>query len=251
MMKSIGIPVMVFLWSGTVFAAHPLITDDAGTQGKGKFQLEVNGEYSRNNEDGATENAAGAATLLSYGLADDRDVVLGVPYQHIRTNDSGTATVEGGVSDVSLELKWRFYQEDGLAFALKPGITLPTGDDEKGMGAGKVAYSLFFIATRELNPWAFSLNLGYRRNENTADERVDIWHASLASEAEVVKNLKAVANIGIESSPDRTSSAPPAFILGGVIYALSENVDVDFGVKSGLHTSEVDYAILAGTTLRF
>ena len=251
MIKSIGMPVMVFLWSGTVFAAHPLITDDAGTQGKGKLQLEVNGEYTRESEDGAAGTASGAAAILSYGLADDRDIVLGVPYQHIRTNDSGTATVEGGVSDASLELKWRFYQENGLAVALKPGITLPTGDDEKGMGAGKVTYSLFFIAARELNPWAFSLNLGYRRKENTADERVGVWHASLASQVEVFKNLKAVANIGIESSPDRTSSAPPAFVLGGAIYALSENVDVDFGVKSGLHTSAVDYAILAGTTLRF
>jgi hypothetical protein len=27
------------------WAAHPLITDDAGTQGKGKFQLELNGQY--------------------------------------------------------------------------------------------------------------------------------------------------------------------------------------------------------------
>jgi len=27
------------------WAAHPLITDDTGTQGKGKFQLELNGQY--------------------------------------------------------------------------------------------------------------------------------------------------------------------------------------------------------------
>ena len=26
-------------------ATHPLITDDAGTQGKGKSQLELNGQY--------------------------------------------------------------------------------------------------------------------------------------------------------------------------------------------------------------
>lgn len=35
----------VVLTSGTAFAAHPLITDDTGTQGQGKFQLEVNGEW--------------------------------------------------------------------------------------------------------------------------------------------------------------------------------------------------------------
>lgn len=34
---------VVIASAGAAFAAHPLITDDTGTQGKGKFQLEVNG----------------------------------------------------------------------------------------------------------------------------------------------------------------------------------------------------------------
>ena len=43
----------VFLSSmagGTAFGAHPLITDDTGTQGKGKFQLEMNGKAARDKE---------------------------------------------------------------------------------------------------------------------------------------------------------------------------------------------------------
>ena len=35
----------------TVWAAHPLVTDDAGTQGKGNFQFEVNGQYDRDKQD--------------------------------------------------------------------------------------------------------------------------------------------------------------------------------------------------------
>jgi len=33
---------ITLLTAGVAFGAHPLITDDTGTQGKGKFQLEVN-----------------------------------------------------------------------------------------------------------------------------------------------------------------------------------------------------------------
>jgi hypothetical protein len=30
-----------------------------------------------------------------------------------------------------LELKWRFFEKDGLSFALKPGIAFPTGNEKK------------------------------------------------------------------------------------------------------------------------
>jgi hypothetical protein len=33
----------VMLVHTIAWGAHPLITDDAGTQGKGKFQVEING----------------------------------------------------------------------------------------------------------------------------------------------------------------------------------------------------------------
>jgi hypothetical protein len=43
--------VSIFLLFHTVaWGAHPLITDDAGTQGKGKFQIEVNGQYDSDKE---------------------------------------------------------------------------------------------------------------------------------------------------------------------------------------------------------
>ncbi|MDI6775724.1 MAG: transporter [Syntrophales bacterium] len=243
------------------YAAHPLITDDAGTQGKGKFQLEVNGEYNyeKETEGGVTKKETGgeAAAILSYGIVDSLDIVLGVPYQWFRVKEEGDVTSrEDGISDMSLELKWRFYEKDGLSLALKPGMTLPTGDEEKELGTGRATYSLYFITTKEIEPWAFHLNLGYTRNEyklqeDKDDNRKDIWHASLAGEVEVVKNLKVVANIGVERNADEASSTHPAFILGGLIYSLSENFDIDFGVKGGLNKPETDYSILAGIALRF
>ncbi len=48
-------------------------------------------------------------------------------------------------------------------------------------------------------------------------ERKDIWHASLALEAQITKDLKAVGNIGVARNPDKSSRTAPAFILGGLI----------------------------------
>ena len=237
--------VVVLLWSGLAFAAHPLITDDTGTQGKGKFQFEVNGEYVNDNGNSVTEIAA----IFSAGITDNLDLVVGMPYQFLRTKDGdGNRTTENSISDTSIELKWRLYEKEGLSFALKPGVTFPTGKDEKGLGDGRASYSLFFITTKEMEPFTLHLNLGYIKNRT---ELRDIRHYSLAGEYKPVKDLRIVANIGGETNADRGSNVHPIFLLGGVIYSFRENIDMDFGIKTGLNKAEADYAVLAGLTYRF
>ncbi|MBI5409555.1 MAG: transporter [Nitrospirae bacterium] len=243
------------------FAAHPLITDDAGTQGKGKMQLEINSEfgYDKERDDDVTTKETGVevAAIVSYGINDNIDVVLGLPYQWAKTKEDGeTVSDEDGIADMSLEVKWRLYESDGLSFALKPGLTFPTGDEEKGLGNGRASYGITFITTKEIEPWAFHLNLAYSHNEYKLEEdkdanRKDIWHVSLASQVEVAEKLSFVANIGVKKNADKASNTHPAFILGGLIYSLSENVDIDFGCKAGLNKPETDYSILAGINFRF
>jgi len=150
----------------------------------------------------------------------------------------------------------RSIEKDGLGFALKPALFLPTGDEEKGLGNGKASYGLMFITTKEIEPWAFHLNLGYTHNEYklAADKeanRKNIWHASLATQAEVLKDLTAVVNIGVEGNSDKTSNTHPAFVLGGLIYSVTENFDIDAGVKAGLNKPETDLTFLAGLVVRF
>jgi hypothetical protein len=246
----------IITFCGVAYGAHPLITDDAGTQGKGRFQVEANSEFScdKEREGGITERERSVelAAIVSYGVTENADVVLGLPYLWCKAREDHSISSDAdGISDVSLELKWRFYEEELLSLALKPGITFPAGDDEKGLGAGRLTYGLFFITTREIEPCVFHLNLGYTRNENTVDERGYLWHVSLAAEAEIMKELKIVANAGLQRSSDKTRDTYPAFVLGGVIYSVSEKFDIDFGVKGGLNKPETDYSILAGIALRF
>lgn len=242
----------IIIYSQSLYAAHPLITDDAGTVGKGKAEVELNFEYSSHKEAGVKENVTDLGATLTYGLIDNVDFVLTLPYQRIKVKAEGETFKENGISDISLELKWRFYEnKDACSLALKPVITLPTGDKDKGLGNGKATIGLYFIASKEIEPLTFHLNLGYIRNENKFDDRKDLWHISLASELELMKELKLVANIGMERNPDRESNTDPAFILGGLIYSVSEKIDIDFGVKAGLNKAEADYAVLAGLTYRF
>ena len=250
----LSIPVVFFTvlsCATAAFAAHPLITDDTGTMGTGKAQLEMNGEYGHEKEDGVTTKTTQGDACFSYGLGEAVDLVIDLPYLHSREKSEDGTVSENGFSDTAIEIKWRFFEHEDLSLAIKPGLTLPTGNDEKGLGAGKATYSLFFVASQEMDPWAFHLNLGYIKNENTLDEEKDLWHASIASTVALTEDLTAVANLGVESNTDKLASTDPAFFLAGLVYALSEEFDLDCGIKYGLNDPETDYTVLAGVTWKF
>jgi hypothetical protein len=249
--KTLGTIFILLIYSGIALAAHPLITDDTGTQGKGKFQLEANYEFSNEDSGGVNEDFHQFQAVLSYGVIDTVDVVAALPYQFIRSTQGGLITDENGISDLSVEVKWRFFERERLSFAIKPGISFPTGDEDKGLGPGRVGGSIFLIASQELEPWAFHFNVGYGRNENTADERREIWHVSIASEVEVSRWMRVVGNIGMEQNTDKGSDTPAAFLLGGVIVPVNDCFEISLGLKGGLTRPEADISVLSGVTMRF
>ncbi|MHB8844742.1 MAG: transporter [Nitrospirota bacterium] len=259
------LPMSVFLacfvFVSSAFAAHPLITDDTGIQGAGKFQIELNGEYGSDRETSsdveAVERHIEAGITISYGVTEVIDIVIGAPYVWSKSFESDLTTPafiqtnEKGISDASFEVKWKFYETGGLSFALKPGISFPTGSEKKGLGTGKYGFSAYFITTQELELWAFHLNLGYMRNNNRADEREDLYHLSIAAEYSIKDTLRVVVNIGQERNPDRMADRNPAFALAGFIYGITENLDVDLGLKAGITAPETDRTVLAGMAYRF
>ena len=247
--------IACFLGVSPAFGAHPLITDDTGTQGKGKTQIELTGQFDRDDEGGTRTEGWEAKAVLTYGLLDPFDLVFEVPYTRVSAKDGETVR-EDGFADLLVVLKWRFFEQGGLSLAVKPAVTLPTGDDEKGLGNGRASYGVNLVSTYARDPWAFNVNLGvthndYKREADREANRDDIWNASFAAEYKLAVSWKLVANVGAERNADVTSDTPPAFLLGGVIWSVSETLDLDAGVKWGLNSPETDLSFLAGVTFRF
>lgn len=229
------------------FAAHPLITEDTGTQGAGRGQMELTSERADDKEDGETTDSN---VVLAYGMTEDLDVIVNVPHSRVVTDSEGQTSRADGLGDVGLDMKWRFFDEGALSFAIKSGITLPTGDERLGLGAGKTGYSAFLVSTVAQAPWAFHLHLGYIANKNVIGEEEHIWHASYAA-ARDFGPLKLVADLGTYSNTDPDSRVKPAFLILGLIYNLLDNVDIDLGYKKGVTDTETDRAFLAGLAMRF
>ena len=236
----------------TVWAAHPLVTDDAGTQGKGNFQFEVNGQYDHDKGSGVTSTGGQTAATLTYGLTDTIDLAVGIPYLWIQEDSGQSSARENGFSDATMDVKLRFFEKDGLSFAIKPGLSFPTVAEGKGLGAGKIGYHFYMIGMKEVGAWTFLANLGYIRNETDLTNcEKDIWHVSLATMYAVDEHWKIVANAMADRNSDKDSDNHPVSGIIGVIYSPTKNIDLDLGVKAGLTDSATDWSLLAGTTFRF
>jgi len=237
------------------WAALPLITDDTYTQGMGKSQLEVGAAYNGyNSTEGSIANNETDLVIfstLTYGITNSVDVFIDLFYIWSHVQTEGSNVTADGISDTILGVKWRLFEKDRLSFAVKPVVIIPTGNEDEGLGGGRIDYGAYFVLTKEYDPWAIHANLGYVRNENEIDQRNDLWQASLATTYEMVKDLKLCADIGAITNKDKTSEVERSYLLVGLIYSAQENVDISLGVKFGLNNPEKDWALLPGVTYRF
>ncbi|MFZ2447613.1 MAG: transporter [Syntrophobacteraceae bacterium] len=250
--RMLGVAIVFMLFIPVAcYGTQPLITDDTGTQGTGKYQIEVSYEHLHAEGSGATLRFDRFDNILTGGVTPTVDIILDVPALHLKLSDPEGSKSAAGLGDVTLETKWRFFESDGLSFAVKPGIAFPTGDDGEDLGAGELRPRIIFIATKDLAPFTFHANAGYTRNENHLNENDDIWHVSLAAEYRATSRIKLVANAGADGSHDRQTGTPERFVLGGVIFSATEHIDLDVGAKGTFADIADAWSLLAGVTYRF
>ena len=214
-----------------VHAAHPLITEDTGTQGRGGWQLELNVERQRDSGASATQ----WGSTLSYGFVDEADLQVGLPYRE-----------NPGRGDLAIDVKWRFRQRDVLSLGLKPGITLPTGDEERGLGTGRTTVGSLAILSYEPEGWSFHTHAGYRHNRNSLGEPESLRHLSGSIWLKPSAQLKLVADLSTDSGGGQTLRQ---YVLG-FIYSVTRDIDLDAGLRRS-RAPATGRALMAGLTLRW
>ena len=232
-------------------AAHPLLTEDTGTQGRGNSQLELTLDAFRDRLAGVDVRGVQAGAVYSHGVAASTDLQLGLPYLRVRETQDERRTLLSGIGDVSLDLKWRFFERGALSLGLKPGITLPTGDEKKFLGAGRVAWGTLLIGSYEPGTVAFHSHVGYRYYDNVVDLKTSLWHFSVASTWQVVESLKLVADLSRDTNPVPGFSTPLDYVIVGAIWTPRKNLDLDIGYRHGASGPALDRGLLAGVTLRW
>ncbi len=232
-------------------AAHPLFTEDTGTQGAGRFQLELVGERTRDRDAGVTVRATQPEAVLAYGPREDLDLLVGIGHLRSTADDATGRTTQKGAIDTTLGAKWRFYDRDGLSFALLPSVTLPSGDASRGTGSGRATWGSLAILSWEAERYAVHAHLGYRRNRNTLDERTSLTEAAAAFLVSATPQLTLGIEMSRETNPDKAAGGSLRHATLALIYAVNDDLDLDVGWRRGQNDAATDRTVLFGVTLRW
>lgn len=135
--------LLVLAFPIAAHAAHPLITEDTATQGRGMFELEISNAWTRDGSDRSFE----LGPQLSYGVLPQLDAILRPTWLDQRSTIAGDVVRARGAGDTAVGLKWRFFERDKLSLAVRAGVNTPTGDADHGLGLGKPTYQGLLAAS--------------------------------------------------------------------------------------------------------
>lgn len=224
---------------GAAHADHPLVTEDTGVLGAGRWQVELHGQRA---EDGDQVRKHASATLAR-GVTERLDLQVDLPWGELRQ--------ESGIEDVSLAAKWRFYERGGFSAMLKPELLLPTGRDEAGLGAGRAGWKAGIAAAQEWRSFELIAHARYTANRNRVGEREALRHTSVALLWSASERLRLLLDYGRETSADAGDSEPARSLVYGALYALSDDADLGLGYEQGRSAPAQARVLRAGVKLRW
>ena len=249
----------VALLAAPAFAMHPLVTDDAGTQGKGAVLVESSINYLKDSE----FRSSAVPLAITAGINDAMDAGVELPYLMLRPS-AVTGQPQSGFSDVSFKFKHRFYErtkKDGeddqgeRSLAYLVAYSQPTGREDLGLGAGTARMSARLLGTIEVESTELNANIGYdssgkalRRGNIVFDYVVS---ATVAVKYERPKPWEPVAELIVLRAKGADGYERLASMLAGIIYEPSEQYYLDAGVRVGLNEQSEDYALLVGFGYKF
>lgn len=250
-MKKMLLPLIAVCCMAPVaaFAGHPLVTDSATTVEPKHIEAETSAEYHIIDNDGAKGKSVILQEVVTFGIIPKVDAFVAVPFSFL-SPDAGKK--ENGINDVTIGAKWNFMQAGSTELAVKPIVVLPTGDDKKGLGAGKSSFGAVLAASGEV-----SKQLGYQANAGIMHQLApengkayNTWAFGAACTFEASKELKAVAEAAF-SKTDLDGSKLATKLTAGAVYAVTGTVDVDGGVNYSIQDKNKDLGIVAGVTFKF
>jgi len=162
--------ITMFFLSGMngAYADAPFLTDGAQPLDPHVLQTTLYGTGNWS----ATVNTITAPVLeFDYGLIPNLEIDVYLPVltnYHAKADLKKTFPTETGLGDINFELKYRFFQETTYLpqIAFDPNLFLPTGNPNRGLGNGRVWYTLPFSMQKSFGSWTTYAQLGYGMNSS-------------------------------------------------------------------------------------
>jgi hypothetical protein len=233
---------------------RPDFTEASVTVGRNVAQIEFGYTYTQDNEGGDTRSHSIGEPLLRYGIfADWLELRLAIfPVQERTPRAGGGRGTTTGTEDLYVGFKIALTGQDGVLpeMALMPQMTIPTGSnaftDESALAGVNWLYS-----------WALSddWNLAGSSQFNRARDDTSEYYIEFAQSVALGTGLTDELSVYGEWYAFFPSGADTArvqhYLNGGFAYLISNDIQWDIRVGTGLTTASDDFFCGTGLSIRF
>lgn len=231
-------------------AMQPLVTDDTGTQGEGRHQLEWAHARERASSPGAAPAAHEQSAVYTLGLHERLDVFTGAS----RLDGEG----QRGWGNPLLGAKWRLHEGDETHWALKAEMRMPVSAtrEGQGLGTGRTSGALSVILTQKMpfGEWHFNLVRGEDRYRAHTGQNTHYSRFSTAPVWDVAPDWKLALDVGLEHARSASEITRSQYAQLALIGSLSPELEWAAGLmknrEQGAQTTH-SRRFTTGLTWRF
>jgi hypothetical protein len=228
-----------------VLAGPPILTDDPGTPGPGKWETNI-GFTVEKRQDATLYNAP--VLDINYGIGEHLQFNYGVSWNLLTTTDG---TAKDGIGNSEVALKWRFLDEDtsGVNLSVYPRFILnnAVSSADRGLVDKGTVFRLPFQLEKKMGAIIINPEFGHDFRRVDGDE----WFYGLALKYDGIKGLEAMVEVFGTADKDFKEEENVANI--GFQKDVSENVSLLASAGRGLRRGADQPTLLSylGVQMRF
>jgi len=212
---------------GKVWAGPPFVTDDPEPVDYKHGEFYIASQYTKDKD---VTSGTAPHFELNYGVIPNVMLHLITPFVF---NKPAGQTTQRGYGDTEIGVKYRFLnnEESHVMMGTFPIVEIPTGDSDKGLGAGKTRFFAPLWLQKSWGPWQSYGGGGYWRNHGEGNK--DYWFFGW----QVQRQLSTMVTLGAElfgQTKDAVDGKSRTGFNAGTIVILTDDHHLLFSVGSDI-----------------
>lgn len=158
-----------------------------------------------------------------------------------------------GIGDTFLDLSRRIVDETASlpGTSLHAGVKIPTADEDKGLGTGKVDYQAGVALNKEVGRWSLEGGIDYNILGEPDDYDLDNYISGYAAVATGIRPNMEVA-MQLSGAQAASSESEAELALGLKLrYDIEQVGEFSAGLQKGLADGSPDYSVVVGYSISF
>jgi len=161
---------------------------------------------------------------------------------------AGVRTTGAGDSQLGIQVVLQHEKESRPGFSVAYYIKLPTADNARGLGTGRVDHNFIALVSKKLGGTTLDFNATFLfSGRTTANGHASSGQAALAASHNVTRRVGIQGELSGYSRNDAQSGAVLA--LGALTYQVNRRLVLDSGLRFGLTHDAPRNGLFAGLTL--